>query len=133
MTMTTRMSKSKPSRFARRLLATVTFAALALAVSGWVAASPAAAQASHIERTVEGKVVNKADAPLPGAIVYLKDTHTLSIKTYICDDDGHFRFGQLSQSTDYEIWAESNGVKTATKGISSFDNRNSYNFTFTIK
>ena len=127
------MKKTTMSKSAHRLFAAVALAALALPVFACLTAPAASAQSRHIERTVEGKVVNKADAPLPGAIVYLKDTHSLSIKTYICDDDGHFRFGQLSQSTDYEIWAESNGTKTSTKGISSFDNRNSYNFTFTIK
>ncbi len=108
-------------------------AAFALPVTLSLAPSASAAQsAHHIERTVDGKVVNKADSPLGGSVVYLKDTRTLSIKTYICDDAGHFRFGQLSQNSDYELWAESNGVKSNTKSISSFDDRNSYYFTLTV-
>ncbi len=127
------MTTMTMSKFARRLLAGVACGALALPMCGLVAVPAAAEQSKQIERTVEGKVINKTDAPISGAIVYLKDLHTLNIKTYICDNDGHFRFGQLSQHADSEIWAESNGGKTGTKGISSFDNRNSYNFTFTVK
>jgi hypothetical protein len=85
------------------------------------------------ERVVDGKVVNKAESPLPGAVVYLKDTKSLSVKTFICDDAGHFHFGQLSQNTDYELSAVSNGVKSNTKSISSFDDKNSYYFTLTVK
>ncbi len=85
------------------------------------------------ERIIDGKVINKAEVPLPGAVVYLKDTKSLNVKTFICDEAGHFHFGQLSQNTDYEISAVSNGVKSNTKSISSFDDKNSYYFTLTVK
>ncbi len=129
--MKTKMTMSKS---ARRLLLAVPLVTLTLPVTLSLAAPVSAAQAAHhIERTVDGKVVNKADTPLGGAVVYLKDTRTLSIKTYICDEAGHFHFGQLSQNSDYDLWADSNGVKSGTKNISSFDDRNSYYFTLTVK
>lgn len=86
----------------------------------------AAAQRGVANRVVSGKVIDKGDAPLKGAIVYLKDDHTLSIKSYIADDKGDYRFGQLASGTDYELWAEINGKKSGTKSISSFDNKNSF-------
>jgi hypothetical protein len=90
------------------------------------------AQSKQKDRTVDGKVVSKAEAVMPGSVVYLKDTKSLSVKTYICDDAGHFHFGALSQNTDYELWATSNGVKSNTKSISSFDDKNSYYFVLTV-
>lgn len=84
-----------------------------------------------VERVATGKVVDKAGAPLGGAIVYLKNTRTNTVKTYIADNDGQFRFGDLSQDTDYALWAESEGVRSKSRGISSFDSQN--NFYFTLK
>src|SRR3984957_2292990 len=77
-------------------------------------------------RVVQGKVVDKADAVVNGAVVYLKDDHSLAVKSYITDVEGTYRFGQLAQNTDYELWAESNGKKSAVKNISSFNSKNQF-------
>jgi hypothetical protein len=101
------------------------FLALGIAVAGEVA-SPAMAQVRSAARAVQGKVVDKGDAPLKGAVVYLKDDHSLAVKSFITDGGGTFRFAQLSQSTDYELWAELDGKKSKTRTISSFDNKNEF-------
>lgn len=85
-----------------------------------------------VQRTIDGKVVNKSDAPLKGAVVYLKDDHTLSVMSKITDADGTYRFGQLSQNTDYELWAESDGKKSKTRNISSFESRNAFHFNLKV-
>lgn len=89
-------------------------------------------QKAPVQRIADGRVVSKADTALANAVVYLKDTKSSSVRTYITDSEGHFHFGQLSQNTDYELWAESDGVRSSTKGISSFDSKNYYNFTLKI-
>lgn len=75
-------------------------------------------------RNVAGQVLTKSDAPLSEAIVYLKNTKTLTIKSFITEKDGGYRFHGLSPNIDYEIYADYQGQKSATKTISSFDSRN---------
>jgi hypothetical protein len=102
--------------------------ALGLLLGGVVfsAGHAAMAQRGPVDRTVEGKVTDKSETVVKGAVVYLKDDHTLAVKSFIVDDAGHYRFGQLAQSTDYELWAEVDGKKSSTRAISSFDNKNAF-------
>ncbi len=93
------------------------FAPAALLMS----ARPAAAQATV--RNLTGNVTDKAGNKVKGAVVHLKDTHSLSQRSYITADDGVFRFGQLSGNGDYEVWADLGERKTASKSISSFDSK----------
>ena len=95
------------------------------------AALPAAAQRPASSRTVDGTVTLKSGGPVNGAVVHLKDTRSLSQKSYITAADGTYHFAQLSGNTDYEIWADSDGKKTPVKSISSFDTKNS--FTIALK
>ena|SRR5438105_7414958 len=74
-------------------------------------------------RTVTGTVVDKSEDPLPGSVVYLKNTKTLAVKSFISDDSGGFRFTALLPNVDYEIYAEFNGQRSSTKTLSSFDSR----------
>ena len=83
-----------------------------------------AQQRGPVQRVVQGRVMDNSAGLLSGAVVYLKDGHSLAVKSFISNDQGTYRFGQLSQNTDYEIWAERDGKKSAVKTISSFDNKN---------
>ncbi|HXE06336.1 MAG TPA: carboxypeptidase-like regulatory domain-containing protein [Acidobacteriaceae bacterium] len=118
----------------RRRICGILFALL-LGFSGFAAltvSNCAVAQDANALRTVQGKVVDKSGAGLKGATVYLKDSHTLAVKSYIAADDGSYRFGQLAQNTDYEVWAESGGKKSSVKNISSFDTRKEFDITLKI-
>jgi carboxypeptidase family protein len=103
------------------LIFSCTFSAV---ITGICLTPAQAQQRGPVQRVVQGKVIDKSDTALKGIIVYLKDTHSLAVKSSITDDAGAYRFGQLAQNTDYEIWAESNGKKSNTKTISSFDSKN---------
>jgi hypothetical protein len=74
-------------------------------------------------KTVTGKVLDKHDSALASSVVYLTNTRTRTIKTYIAGQDGGYRFPALSPDIDYEIYAQFNGHKSDTKMVSQFDNR----------
>ena len=83
-------------------------------------------------KNVSGSVVDKSDAPLSGAVVYLKNTKTLAVKSFISNDQGQFRFNALSPNLDYELYAEFNGVRSGTKSISSFDSKTDVTMTLKV-
>ena len=74
-------------------------------------------------RTVRGTVTDKEENPIPTSVVYLKNSKTQGVKTYIADDAGRYRFSGLDPNVDYEIHAEHQGMSSAKRTISSFDSR----------
>jgi hypothetical protein len=74
-------------------------------------------------RLLTGKVLDGGDNPLPNAVVYLTNTHTRSVKTYIVGPDGAYRFPALQPSIDYEVYAQYDNRKSGTKTVSQFDDR----------
>jgi Carboxypeptidase regulatory-like domain len=74
-------------------------------------------------RLLYGKVLDTQDNPLPDAAVYLTNTRTRAVKTYIVGPDGTYRFPALSTAIDYEVYAQYKGHKSDTKSVSQFDDR----------
>ena len=74
-------------------------------------------------KMLTGAVTDNSDQPIANAVVYLKNSKTLVVKSYFTQQDGSYRFPQLALNTDYEIWAEKDGKKSDAKGISQFDDR----------
>ena len=82
-------------------------------------------------RTVRGTVVDKDEAPVDTAVVYLKNLHTQDITTHLSESDGQFRFSGLDLNVDYEIHAEHEGWTSSSRSISNYDNRKE--FVLTLK
>jgi hypothetical protein len=105
---------------------------LALGLMALLAASlplplTAAAQDSKREaqlRTVRGVVLEKSsESSVASAVVFLKNTRTNAVRSYISDEEGNYRFSGLDPNTDYEIYAEKDGAKSSTRTVSSFDSK----------
>jgi hypothetical protein len=74
-------------------------------------------------RNLSGQVLTPSDQPLSSAVVYLKNTKTLAVKSFITENDGGYRFHALAPNVDYEVYAEYQGKKSSTKTVSAFDSR----------
>lgn len=72
---------------------------------------------------LSGKVFDQNDHPLADSVVYLTDTRTRVVKSYIVDADGSYHFPALTSNVDYEIYAQYKGLKSETKTLSRFDDR----------
>jgi Carboxypeptidase regulatory-like domain len=87
---------------------------------------PAARGQNIGERTVSGTVLNEDSHAVVGATVFLKNEKTKSIRSYTSTADGHFHFAQVDMAVDFDLWAEKDGKKSATKTVSSWDDRKDF-------
>lgn len=73
------------------------------------------------ERSVSGIVTDEKDMPVPGAVVQLKNTRTLEVRSFIAKEQGDYYFHGLATDVDYQLKADANGLSSGTKTLSSFD------------
>ncbi len=73
------------------------------------------------ERPVSGFVTDADGKPLVGAIVQLKNTRTLQVRSFITREKGDYYFAGLSKDVDYELKAQLNGKASSARTLSSFD------------
>ena len=74
-------------------------------------------------KSVQGTVTDTTDKTVDGAVVQLKDTKTLQIRSFITKADGLFHFHGLNPNVDYELKAEYQAASSSTKTLSSFDTK----------
>jgi hypothetical protein len=74
-------------------------------------------------RSVQGAVTDSADSPVEGAVVQLKDTKSLQIRSFITKENGTYYFHNLRTDVDYELKAEYQGSASDSRTLSSFDSR----------
>jgi hypothetical protein len=74
-------------------------------------------------RSVRGVVADKDEKPIPNAVVFLKNLRTNTVISHFSDDEGNYRFTGLDTNVDYEVFAEFDGQKSATRTVSALDSR----------
>jgi hypothetical protein len=80
-------------------------------------------RSSSSSRAIEGTVLSSDGAPVPGAIVQIKDSKTLQVRSYIAQRDGRYQFWGLSNDVNYELRAMAAGMTSKTKTVSVFNSR----------
>jgi len=83
-------------------------------------------------RLLTGKVLDHQDNIVLNAVVYVTDTRTRAVKSYIIGIDGTYRFPALAANVDYEVYAQFNGKSSDTKRVSQFDDRKVVNLVLKI-
>jgi hypothetical protein len=74
-------------------------------------------------RSVQGAVRDPSDNLVEGAIVQLKNTKTLQVRSFFTRRDGTYHFYGLSTNIDYELKAEHGDASSPVKTLSVFDSR----------
>lgn len=74
-------------------------------------------------RTVEGRVTNAENQPVANAVVQLKNTKTLQIRSFITQEDGNYHFAGLQTDVEYQLKADHDGVSTSWKTLSVFNSK----------
>lgn len=111
--------------------------AVALCVAGTAAVTVLPAQDKRNEnaniRAVQGVVTDTESNPVEQAVVQIKDTKSLQVRSFITRKDGTYHFNGLSPNVDYELRAEFQTFSSDTKTLSNFDNRKNATINLTIK
>jgi Carboxypeptidase regulatory-like domain len=116
-----------------RLAARVALAAFAVVIIPAVQPVGVAYAQNLGQRNVAGLVVDADSSPVQGATVFLKNQKTKSIRSYTSASNGSFRFTQVGMTDDYDLWAEKEGKKSATKTVSSWDARKDFQTELKLK
>ncbi|MBK7929662.1 MAG: carboxypeptidase regulatory-like domain-containing protein [Bryobacterales bacterium] len=74
-------------------------------------------------RSVSGTVRGQNDQAVEGAVVQVKDTRTLRVRSYITKADGNYFFHGLGKNVDYELKADFKGASSDKKTLSVYDSR----------
>jgi Carboxypeptidase regulatory-like domain len=74
-------------------------------------------------RMVQGLVTDAQDNSLAGAVVQLKNSKTLQVRSFITQANGTYQFHGLDPNVDYLLKADYQGASSPWKTLSSFDSR----------
>ena len=72
-------------------------------------------------RSVQGVVTDSSGKPVAGAVVQLKDTKSLQIRSFRTEADGGYHFAGLGTNVEYELEAKSDGATSGKKTLTVFN------------
>src|ERR1700730_4989817 len=72
-------------------------------------------------RSVQGVVTDASGKPVAGAVVQLKDTKSLQIRSYRTEADGTYHFAGLSTNVEYELEAKNGDATSGKKTLTVFN------------
>ena len=78
-------------------------------------------ESQYKPRPVVGIVTDKRGNTLPGAIVQLENTRTLTVQSYVVHEDGRYHFDGLNDDVDYKLRAKYRNYWSEPKTISKFN------------
>jgi hypothetical protein len=84
-------------------------------------------------RSVNGAVTDASSKPVAKAVVQLKDTKSLQIRSFITNPDGSYHFAGLSPNVEYQLKAEYQGAFSGKKTLSVFNSKKSVTINLKLK
>jgi len=107
-------------RFGIGWLALVAFI---LALSATVASPQKKKGEDQNVRSIQGVVEDPRGNLVEGAVVQLKNTKSLQVRSFITLREGNYYFHGLSPNVDYELKAEFKDLASPVRRLSVFDSR----------
>lgn len=84
-------------------------------------------------RSVRGVVTDAAGKPVAKAVVQLKNTRSLQIRSFITEANGEYHFAGLSTNVDYELKAVEEGHASSSKTLSVFNSKKAATINLKLK
>jgi len=113
-----------PIRWAAKMAGRVLVASLVLVMAWALCVSAGAAKNKTPQsRNVSGLVMDEAENIIPGAAVELTDVQSGKVIDIYSQEDGSYKFTDLSFSHDYKLKATFKGASSEVRQVSSIDMR----------
>ncbi len=74
-------------------------------------------------RSVQGVVEDPQGSPIEGAVVQLKNTKSLQVRSFITQREGNYYFHGLSPDVEYELRAAYREASSPLRRLTVFDSR----------
>ena len=84
-------------------------------------------------RNLTGLVTGASGQPVDKAVVQLKNTKDLQIRSYITSADGRYHFAGLSTDVEYQVKAQHEGESSGWKTLSIFNTKKTANIDLKLK